>query len=371
MRLLLEFKDYNELNFIKEVVDDIFLSEIDEQIDPKIHKSILTISDNQITCHDLVRSEYSSDLEFRSYLVSFKSRMEEDTFNEISKTLESILSSELDEKIKCISLQFFPINEFIICNEDDYYTLKSIYEFEYLVEEQIYEIKDNEFSSVLDFTIDDIEDNKGLTIWLREYSSKVGINLLLIRGNIKSNHLSYKIFPNFFLNTARDLIGRWLQDLNLNFPIPSSVDKWIEKNLNTKTSDLVEKLSIINDKINSLNLSFELDLNTDSENEAERFLKMLREKVFPIFSNVESNKIAELFNEFRKLEEYQIDADWYNRGNYFFLFNINFKDNFYIFDVYYDMKKDIVKIELKDKNIIEEVPINEFSQTIYLLLQEN
>jgi hypothetical protein len=35
------------------------------------------------------------------------------------------------------------------------------------------------------------------------------------------------------------------------------------------------------------------------------------------------------------------------------------------------MKKDIVKIELKDKNIIEEVPIDEFSQTIYLLLQEN
>jgi len=279
MRLLLEFKDYNELNFVKEVVEDTFLSEIDEQIDPKIHKSILTISDNQITCHDLERSEYSSDLEFRSYLVSFKGRMEKDTFNEISKILESILSNEFDEKIKCISL--------------------------------------------------------------------------------------------LFLNTARDLIGRWLQDLNLNFPIPSSVDKWIEKNLNTKTSDLVEKLSIINDKINSLNLTFELDLNTNSETETERFLKMLREKVFPIFSNEESNKIEELFNEFRKLEEYQIDADWHNRGNYFFLFNINFKDNFYIFDVYYDIKKDIVKIELKDKNIIEEVPIDEFSQTIYLLLQEN
>ena len=158
MRLLLEFKDYNELNFVKDVVSDTFLSEIDESINPQVHKSVITISDSEITCHDLERSEWSSDLEFRSYLVAFNQRMYKETFDDITSRINSTLSQEFDENIKCISLQNFPINEFVICNVDEYSILDSINKFEYSIEDEIYEIKDNEYTSVIDLTTDEFED---------------------------------------------------------------------------------------------------------------------------------------------------------------------------------------------------------------------
>ena len=172
MKLLLEFKDYSELNFVKDIVNDTFLSEIDESINVQVHKSVIAISGNEVTCHDLERSEWSSDLEFRSYLVAFNQRVDKETFDDISPRINSTLSQEFDENIKCVALQFFPINEFVICNADDYQKLKSIVEFEYSIEDEIYEIKDNEYSSVIDLTTDDFDNKKSLTIWLREYSNK-------------------------------------------------------------------------------------------------------------------------------------------------------------------------------------------------------
>jgi hypothetical protein len=79
MKLLLEFKDYNDLSFIKDTVDDTILSEIEESINSVVHQSIITILDGEVTCHDLKRSEYnSSNIDFRSYLVSFSGRIEKE-----------------------------------------------------------------------------------------------------------------------------------------------------------------------------------------------------------------------------------------------------------------------------------------------------
>ena len=36
MKLLLEFKDYNDLSFVKDTVEDSILSEIDESINPVV-----------------------------------------------------------------------------------------------------------------------------------------------------------------------------------------------------------------------------------------------------------------------------------------------------------------------------------------------
>ena len=103
MKLLLEFKDYSDLSFIKDTVEDVILSEIEESIKPVIHQSIITISDGEVTCYDLKRSEYgSSNLDFKSYLISLNDRIKEEDFNNISAKIESILSLEFDEKIKCI-----------------------------------------------------------------------------------------------------------------------------------------------------------------------------------------------------------------------------------------------------------------------------
>ena len=377
MRLLLEFKDYNELNFVKDVVNDTFLSEIDESIDPKIHKSVITISDNEITCHDLERSEWSSDLEFRSYLVAFNQRMDKETFDGISSRINSTLSQEFDENIKCISLQNFPINEFIICNSDEYSILDSINKFEYSIEDEIYEIKDNEYTSVIDLTTDDFDNKKSLTIWLREYSSKFGINLKLNRDKIVPNSLNYKISTSFFFNSSRDLNGRWIQDLDLDKPEGKhksdlNIKEWIKKNLHPVKWDLLSKLKTIESKINSLNLTFDLNLNSDSNDEAERFINMIREKVFPILSNEESNKIKDLYVQFNKLKEYNIDAEWQHQGNYFYLFDINYRGEHYIINIKYDIKKDLIKIHMLHPNdLSEEIKIDDFCNTIYLLLEEN
>lgn len=63
MKLLLEFKDYSDLSFIKDTVEDVILSEIEESIEPVIHQSIITISYGEVTCHDLKRSEYKALLQ--------------------------------------------------------------------------------------------------------------------------------------------------------------------------------------------------------------------------------------------------------------------------------------------------------------------
>lgn len=374
MKLLLEFKDYNDLSFIKDTVEDSILSEIEESIKPVIHQSIISILDGEVTCHDLKRSEYSSDLDFKSYLVSFNVRIEKEQFDSISPRIESTLSLEFDDKIKCIVLQSFPINEFVICSDNEYQILKYICNFEYSIEDEIWEIKNNPYTSVIDLTTDDFNNKKDLTIWIRKYLSKLGVNLKLNRENIESNYLNYKISTSFFFNSSRHLNGRWIQDLDLSKPdgknkTDINVRTWMRDNLPIHY-DTLNNLKKIGDKIDSMNLSFQLDLNSDPNVEAEKLLNMIREKVFPIFSNSETDAISNLYKQFEKLEELGIDAEWTHEGNYFYLFDINYKGEHYIVHTKYDVKKKLVKIELKDKNIEEEIPIEDFCDTIFLLLSE-
>ena len=374
MKLLLEFKDYNDLSFIKDTVEDSILSEIEESIKPVIHQSIISILDGEVTCHDLKRSEYSSDLDFKSYLVSFNVRIEKEQFDSISPRIESTLSLEFDDKIKCIVLQSFPINEFVICSDNEYQILKYICNFEYSLEDEIWEIKNNPYTSVIDLTTDDFNNKKDLTIWIRKYLSKLGVNLQLNRENIESNYLNYKISTSFFFNSSRHLNGRWIQDLDLSKPdgknkTDINVRTWMRDNLPIHY-DTLNNLKKIGDKIDSMNLTFQLDLNSDPNVEAEKLLNMIREKVFPIFSNSETDAISNLYKQFEKLEELGIDAEWTHEGNYFYLFDINYKGEHYIVHTKYDVKKKLVKIELKDKSIEEEIPIEYFCDTIFLLLSE-
>ena len=374
MKLLLEFKDYNDLSFVKDTVEDSILSEIEESIKPIIHQSIISILDGEVTCHDLKRSEYSSDIDFRSYLVSFNERIEKEQFDSISPRIESTLSLEFDDKIKCIVLQSFPINEFVICSDNEYQILKYICNFEYSIEDEIWEIKNNPYTSVIDLTTDDFNNFKSLTIWIRKYLSKLGVNLKLNRENIESNYLNYKISTSFFFNSSRNLNLRWIQDLDLSKTdgknkTDINVRTWMRDNLPIHY-DTLNNLKKIGDKIDSMNLSFQLDLNSDPNVEAEKLLNMIREKVFPIFSNSETDDISNLYKQFEKLEELGIDAEWTHEGNYFYLFDINYKGEHYIVHTKYDVKKKLVKIELKDKNIEEEIPIENFCDTIFLLLSE-
>jgi hypothetical protein len=375
MKLLLEFKDYNDLSFVKDTVEDSILSEIDESINPVVHQAFITISDGEVTCHDLKRSEHNSDFDFKSYLISFNERIEKEQFDNISQRIESTLSQEFDENIKCISFQNFPIHEFIICNDNEYQILKSICNFEYAIEDEIYEIRNNPYTSVIDLTTDDFNNTKSLTIWIRKYLSKLGVNLKLNRENIESNYLNYKISTSFFFNSSMYLNGRWIQDLDLNKPdgkhkTDINVRTWMRDNLPIHY-DTLNNLKNIGDKIDSMNLSFQLDLNSDPNEEAKKLLDIIKKKVFPIFETQETKRISDLYQQFNKLEELGIDAEWTHEGNYFYLFDINYKGKHYIIHIKYDVKKNLVNIELKDKKIFDEVPINEFAQTIYLILQEN
>jgi len=286
MKLLLEFKDYNDLSFVKDTVEDSILSEIDEFINPVIHQSFITISDGEVTCEDLKRSESNNDFDFNSYLVSFNQKIEKEQFDNISPRIESILSLEFDDKINCIALQSFPINEFVICSDNEYQILKYISNFEYSIEDEIWGIKNNNYTSVIDLTTDDFNNTKSLTIWIRKYLSKIGVNLKLNRENIKSNYLNYKITTSFFFNSARDLPNRWIQDLDVIKPVGHKTDvnvrTWVRDNLPIHY-DTLNNLKKIGQKIDSMNLSFQLDLNSDANVEAEKFLNIIREKVFPIF----------------------------------------------------------------------------------------
>lgn len=375
MKLLLEFKDYTLLSFVKDSVEDSILSEIDESIDHVVHQSIISIYDGEIICHDLKRSEFTSSIiDFNSYLVMLDTRIEKDNFDNISARLESILSQEFDKKIKCVTLESFPVNEFVICSEDEYITLESICNFEYSIEDEIFEMRNNPYTSVIDLTTDQFNNSKCLTIWVRKYLSKLGVNLKLNREVIESGYLNYKISTSFFFNSSANLNSRWIQDLDLTKPdgknkTDINIRTWMKDNLPIHF-DTLNNLKKIGDKIDLMNLSFQLDLNSDPNEEAIKLLDMFRENIFILFSNSQTNDISNLYKQFEKLEELGIDAEWTHEGNYFYLFDINYKGDHYIVHTKYDVKKKSVKIELKDKNIQEEVSIEDFCDTIFLILSE-
>ena len=136
--------------------------------------------------------------------------------------------------------------------------------------------------------------------------------------------------------------------------------------------DTLNNLKKIGEKIESMNLKFELDLNEDPNIEAERFLRMIIEKVLPIFETQETKRISKLYDQFKRLKEYNIDAEWQHQGNYFYLFDINYREEHYIINIKYDIKKDLIKIHmLHPSDLSDEIKIEDFCDTIYLLLEEN
>ena len=225
----------------------------------------------------------------------------------------------------------------------------------------------------------------GVTIWITKYQKKLGINLTLKRTSIENGSVDYEIVIQYLFNSAMRLSGRWLQDIKFNSDgkytiynqIAINIRTWIRDNLpvHYRTIDTLHELG---KKIERLNLSFNLDLDSPGDTEAERFVKMIREKVFPIFSDDLSKRLANLYSQFNKLEEFGIDATWTNQGNYSFLFDINYKTKHYIFNVKLILNNvNQVEIEwtryhtLKELNIKDTVAINEVANTIFLILQEN
>ena len=401
MNFLLEFKNYDDSQIIQDTIRDVVLSEIEESINSVVHKSVLDVQEGVIVCHDLKRSEFAKhDAQVLSYLISFNRKLTKEEFSEVSKSLENILNYELDYKVKCFSLSngevvfndeqhFNKTNEIIICSEDDLNILQSICTFEDELESAINEIEDNEYAQTIELTGDYMMTTSGMsagvTIWITKYQKKLGINLTLKRTIIENGSVDYEIVIQYLFNSAMRLSGRWLQDIKFNSDgkytiynqIAINIRTWIRDNLpvHYRTIDTLHELG---KKIERLNLSFNLDLDSPGDTEAERFVKMIREKVFPIFSDDLSKRLANLYSQFNKLEEFGIDATWTNQGNYSFLFDINYKTKHYIFNVKLILNNvNQVEIEwtryhtLKELNIKDTVAINEVANTIFLILQEN
>lgn len=401
MNFLLEFKNYDDSQIIQDTIRDVVLSEIEESINSVVHKSVLDVQEGVIVCHDLKRSEFAKhDAQVLSYLISFNRKLTKEEFSEVSKSLENILNYELDYKVKCFSLSngevvfndeqhFNKTNEIIICSEDDLNILQSICTFEDELESAINEIEDNEYAQTIELTGDYMMTTSGMsagvTIWITKYQKKLGINLTLKRTSIENGSVDYEIVIQYLFNSAMRLSGRWLQDIKFNSDGKYSSNNQTDINLRTWVRDnlpvhyrTLDTLHELGKKIERLNLSFNLDLDSPGDTEAERFVKMIREKVFPIFSDDLSKRLANLYSQFNKLEEFGIDATWTNQGNYSFLFDINYKTKHYIFNVKLILNNvNQVEIEwtryhtLKELNIKDTVAINEVANTIFLILQEN
>jgi hypothetical protein len=367
MNYLLEFYKFEEFSEIKEIINDVFLSEFDS----------INVVDVQKTFIDSAlqfKSIKSCDFQFECYLITMDSKINKTDFITISERLEKIISFEFDKNIKFLQTEFFPINRFCLLEESDFNKLNSIFEFEDNIEDTIYHISDNEYSPVIDITYDfglQIYNRfQKITIWIRKFNRKLGLSLILKKISVNENEVNYEIVSEPVFNLNSTLIDRHLVEINMD-KIHPTVRLWIVKNLPTHYST-IDKLKEFNEKINNLNLRFNLDINSDGENESERLISMIKDKVFPIFSNDLTINLSKLYKEFRKLEEYNIDATWSNQGNYFFIFDINYKNKFYLLNVTFNMKsKNTVNIEFKDLDINDEVPIEDFSETIYLYLEEN
>lgn len=405
MNFLLEFKNYDDSQIIQDTIRDVVLSEIEESINSVVHKSVLDVQEGIIVCHDIKRSEFTKhDAQVFSYLISFNRKLTKEEFLEVSKSLENILNYELDYKVKCFSLgqgwgnsgqisdgenYYYQTNEIILCKESDLNTLQSICTFEDELESAINEIENNEYAQTIELTVDYMMTTSGMsagvTIWITKYQKKLGINLTLNRISIENSSVKYEVTIQYLFNSAMRLSGRWLQDIKYNSDGKYSSNNQTDINLRTWVRDnlpvhykTLDTLHEIGKKIERLNISFELHLNSETDDEAKRFVNIIREKVFPLFSDDMSKRLANLYSQFNKLEEFGIDATWTNKGNYSFLFDINYKTKHYIFNVKLILNNvNQVEIEwsryqaLKELNIKDTVPINEVANTIFLILQEN
>lgn len=367
MKHLLEFYNYEEFSDLKEIVNDIFLSEFDESMNIDIKKSI-------IDCNFEFKVEKKSDFDFDCYLVTFDYKISKKEFLKISERLEKVILLEMDDEIKCFEVQTFPIEKFCIIWKKDFDKINAIYEFENSIEDAIYDIENNEYSPVIDITFDDMNDWKNsnhvaISIWIRLFNSKLGFSLSMIKKSLDEEKAYYILLSEPVFN-SRNLSDRYVSKINMD-NIDPRIKEWIKNNIPVHYGT-INKIKEFDKKIDDLNLTFSLDLDSDTETESKRLISMIRDKVFPIFSNDFTINLAKLYKEFKKLEEYNIDANWTNQGNYFFVFDINYKGEFYILNVEFNTEtKNTVKIEFKDLNKKEEVSVSDFTETVYLYLEEN
>jgi hypothetical protein len=367
MKHLLEFYNYEEFSDLKEIVNDIFLSEFDESMNIEIKKSI-------IDCNFQFKIEKKNEFDFNCYLVTFDYKISKEEFLKISERLEKVILLEMDDEIKCFEVQTFPIEKFCIIWKKDFDKINAIYEFENGIEDAIYDIENDEYSPVIDLTLDNLNDWKNnnhvaISIWIRLFNSKLGLSLSMIKISLDEEIAYYRLISEPVFN-SRNLSDRWISKINMD-NIDPRIREWIKNNIPVHYGT-INKIKEFDKKIDDLNLTFSLDLDSDTETESKRLISMIRDKVFPIFSNDFTTNLAKLYKEFKKLEEYNIDANWTNHGNYFFVFDINYKGKFYILNVKFNTKtKNTVEIEFKDLDKKEEVSVSDFTETVYLYLEEN
>ena len=362
MKYLLEFYEF-ESSELKEIIKDIILSEIDESIEIKIKENIFLNPELKTFI------KRNSDFDFPCHLISLSENISKEQFKNISERLETILSIEFDNNFKCLEKNNLDFSIFYLIDESDYFKIKSINEFENSIEDAIWQIDNNEYSPVIDLTVDDLDDCKSIIIWSRHFNNKIGISMSLVKNDIENDIANYNILVESVFNLNKNLNDRWISKINME-----KIDPKIRLSFVPPLSfqDAIDKIKLFEKSIKNLNLSFHLDLNSNSESESNRLLEMIREKVFPIFSNDFTTNLARLYQEFKKLEESNIDANWTNQGNYYFVFDINYKGKFYLLNVKFDTKtKKAVEIEFKDLDIKEVIPIEKFSETVYLYLEEN
>lgn len=376
MKHLLEFYEFEDISELKEIIRDIILSEIDDSIEIRITEKIFLNPELKTFI------KRNSDFDFPCHLISLSENISKEQFKSISERLETILAIEFDNNFKCLekddldfSLRSSSDFIFYLIDESDYFKIKSINEFENSIEDAIYKIDNNEYSPVIDLTVDDLSDwknadHKSIIIWIRLFNSKIGISMSLIKRDIKNDIANYTILVEPVFNSNINLSSRFVSKINME-KIDPRIREWIKNNIPIHYGT-INKIKEFEKSIENLNLSFHLDLNSDSESESDRLLEMIREKVFPIFSNDFTTNLAKLYQEFKKLEEYNVDANWTNQGNYYFVFDINYKDKFYLLNVKFETKtKKTVEIEFRDLDIKEVIPIEKFSETVYLYLEEN
>jgi hypothetical protein len=378
MKYLLEFYNYEEFSDLKEIVNDIFLSEFDESMNIEIKKSI-------INCNLQFKAEKKSEFDFNCYLVTFDYKISKEDFLKISERLEKVILLEMDDEIKCFEVDAHRIEKFCIIWKKDFDKINAIYEFENSIEDAIYDIENNEYSPAINITFDSLNDwnnrdHAAISIWIRLFGSRLGLSLSMIKTSLDEKTAYYRLISEPVFNENRNLSNRYVSKINMN-NIHPKIRKWIKNNIPALLAyaqeeyvnyNTINKIKEFDKKIDDLNLTFNLDLDSDAETESKRLISMIRDKVFPIFSNDFTKNLAKLYKEFKKLEEYNIDANWTNQGNYFFVFDINYKGKFYMLNVKFNTKtKNTVEIEFKDLDKKEEVSVSDFTETVYLYLEEN
>jgi hypothetical protein len=372
MNYLLEFHQFDDLSELQIIIKDLISSEIDESLDVKVLKSIIDTDFN-------IKTKKSNQFEFDCYLVSIKNIIiDSELYKNILLRLEKILNIEFDDEFKCLKLLRKTTSgenaSICIMSKNDFFKIKSIYDFESNIEESIWDIPNNEYSPVININTDQKTSWENgiyntISIWLRELDNKIGIEISLIKKDIESNFVEYSINAKAVFNEYNIASSTYSKEINLE-NVPLRIRAFIDRK--SKNYSFFKELKKYCDIINSY--TFKLDIDEFTEKESERFVNFIRNKILTHFSNEITSNLSRLYSEFEKLKEYNIEVNWTNQGNYFFILDINYKGNLYLLNVDFknrENQSDKIKIEFKDLGIKDTIPIEYFSETVYLYLEEN